>query len=328
MLLNLGGPDSLDAVEPFLYNLFCDPDIIEMKMGGLFRKALAKYISTRRAKHVTEIYRSIGGKSPLNELTEEQAHALQEALAEHGVFKVYLAMRYWHPLTNEALSLALDEGVRRFILLPLYPQFSKTTTGSSINEWNRLVKKLGLDGEIQTRIVRDYYDHPKFIEALVARIREGLERFDATARKEVHLLFSAHGVPVSVIESGDPYEQQVHATVTAAMKVLEFSNPHHISYQSKVGRAEWLEPSTVDKVAELGKHGVKNLLVVPVAFVSDHSETLYEIDIQIREEVAEPAGIENFVLMPAINSHPAFIEALADLTVREAEPWLTEKVVA
>ncbi len=328
MLLNLGGPDSLDAVEPFLYHLFCDPDIIDTKMGGLLRKALAKYISTKRSKHVTEIYRAIGGKSPLNELTEVQATALQESLTEHGPFKVYIAMRYWHPFTHEALAQALEDGVRRFILLPLYPQYSKTTTGSSINEWNRLVRKQRLDGQIQTRIISDYYDHPSYIEALVMRIREGLEKFAPEVREDVHLLFSAHGVPLNVIEAGDPYEQHIHATVTAAMKALDYSHAHHISYQSKVGRAQWLEPSTIDKVKELGGQGVRHLLVIPVAFVSDHSETLYEIDIQIRRDAAEPAGIESFVLMPAINDHPAYIQALADLTLQEAKPWLTEKVAA
>lgn len=328
MLLNLGGPDSLDAVEPFLYNIFCDPDIIPMKLGGIFRKALAKYISTKRAKHVTEIYRTLGGKSPLNELTENQAGALQKALGEEGPFKVYLAMRYWHPLTHEALDQALKEGIRRFILLPLYPQYSKTTTGSSINEWNRLLRKLGLEGQVETRIVNNYYDHPGYISALVERIHQGLERFDPQVRDQVHLLFSAHGVPLSVIEAGDPYEQHIHGTVSATTKALNFSHAHHISYQSKVGRAEWLQPSTVDKVKELGEQGVKHVLVVPVAFVSDHSETLYEIDIEIREEAADPAGIENFVLMPAINDHPAFIEALAELTHREAEPWLSQNVAA
>jgi ferrochelatase len=326
MLLNLGGPDSLEAVEPFLYNLFCDPDIIDIKFGWLFRKPLAKFISTRRTKHVAEIYRTLGGRSPLNELTREQADKLQESLAEQGPFKVYMAMRYWHPLTEEVLLQAVDEGVRRFVLLPLYPQFSKTTTGSSVNEWNRLLKKHRLQNTVETRLVPEYHQHPKYIASLVARIGEGLERFDASARDQVHLLFSAHGVPVTVIEAGDPYQEHVQGTVNAVMKAMEFSHPHHVSYQSKVGRARWLEPSTVDRVAQLGKQGIRHLLVVPVAFVSDHSETLYEIDIEIRKEAAEPAGIENFTLMPAINDHPSYIEALSELTVREARTWKSENV--
>lgn len=319
MLLNLGGPDSLEAVEPFLFNLFSDPDIIPLPFGKLLRKPLARFISSRRSKEVAERYSIIGGKSPIRELTEKQARALQAELDKTGGCKVFIAMRYWHPLTDETVRTVSREGFERVLLTPLYPHYSIVTTGSSFNEWNRVCEKQRVSFK-QTRLICGYADWQPYIDAMEEKIREGLGFFDANDGIPVHFLFSAHGVPVSIIANGDPYAAQILTTVDRIMRRFK-DNPYHVSYQSKVGRAKWLEPSTINKVAELGRQGVKKLFVIPVSFVSDHIETLDELDIQIRED-ARTAGIERYRVMPALNDSPVFIRALADLIREELRRWI------
>lgn len=321
VLFNLGGPDSLEAVEPFLFNLFNDPDIIPLPFSRLLRKPFARFVSSRRSKEVAERYKIIGGKSPINELTELQARALERELGGTERFKVFTAMRYWHPLTDEAALAVRKEGFTRVLLTPLYPHYSIVTTGSSFNEWNRVLKRHNISFA-RERLICGYADFPPYIDALAEKIREGLGGIPAGDGGPVHLLFSAHGVPLSIIEKGDPYATQILTTIDRVMK--KFADyPHHVSYQSKVGRAKWLEPSTIEKVAELGAQGVKKLLVIPVSFVSDHIETLDELDIMIRED-ARNAGIEHFRVMPGLNDSPLFIKALAELIREEMRRWLTQ----
>ena len=319
VLLNLGGPDSLDTVEPFLFNLFNDPDIIPLPLGWLLRRPLARFIARRRAKEVGERYAIIGGKSPILKWTTKQAELLQKELDSHGAFKVFIAMRYWHPLTEEAVIQIAKEKFDRILLTPLYPHYSIVTTGSSFNEWERVCKKNNIHFP-HVRLICGFADWKLYIDAIEERIKESLEKFAADDGVPVHLLFSAHGVPVSIIEKGDPYQTLILTTVERIKERFpEFTS--HLSYQSKVGRMKWLEPSTIDKVAELGKNGVKKLLVIPVSFVSDHIETLDELNIMIRED-AEKAGISEYRVMHALNDSPAFIRALAELVKEEMQLWM------
>ena len=319
ILLNLGAPESLDEIKPFLYNLFSDPDIIDLPMGKILRPLLAWNITRKRLPESTEIYEKIGGGSPLRRLSQIQADALESKLSERGVFKVYIAMRYWHPFTEIAVEELITEGINKVILLPLYPQYSKTSTGSSLHEFERVIKKRK-DSEVDFRLIHDYHDFPSYIDALTEKIREGINKFNGVGNDDLHLLFSAHGVPLSVIEKGDPYEKQVRATVSLVTSGLENIFPHSISFQSKVTKVEWLGPATDKIIPELGKNGVKNLLVIPVAFVSDHSETLFELDI-FNRDLAAKAGIKRYEIMPALNDSPKFISALSELVLQKIESW-------
>jgi len=333
VVFQLGGPDSLEAVEPFLYNLFNDPDIIDFPFARLARPTLARLISSRRARHVAEHYAAIGGKSPIRELTERQARALERELREsHGLdARVLVAMRYWHPLTEAAVEQVARGNFRQLVLLPLYPQFSKTTTGSSLNEWHRLHSTNG-HRPIPTQTIHHFYDHPAYLDAVVERINEGRARFPAGATSaharlnpspqfvksadDVHLVFSAHGVPVKVIEAGDPYQKQIEETVRLVMTRGGWPNPHVLCYQSRVSPGKWLEPALSATLGALAARGARRVLVVPISFVTDHVETLGELDIEARQ-LAQQLGLEQFELMPALNDSPAFIRALADLVVAE-----------
>ena len=305
VLFNLGGPDSLDAVEPFLFNLFRDPDIFKIPFG---QKLFAKIISSRRSPKVIEEYRLIGGKSPLNEWTEIQRAMLEKELRKKNPdLDVYTAMRYWHPLTEETVKKTVS-GYEKIILLPLYPHYSITTTGSSFNEWKR--HYTGDAGKLD--LINEYYEHPAYIAAINNRIDEGLLKFPEDKRKNVELVFSAHGTPVSLVKKGDPYSRHIKATVDAVMKGRNFSHTHSLCYQSKVGPVKWLEPSTADMIKDLSAKGKKDLLVIPVSFVSDHVETLFELNIEYRH-VADEAGIENYIVMEGLNDSALFVNALAEI---------------
>jgi len=313
VLLQLGGPDSAEAVEPFLFNLFADPDIIDLPLAFLFRRRLAALIARRRAPRVREYYRRIGGRSPILKLTRRQAGALQRALAGDIDARVVIAMRYWHPLSDEALDELLAAGVRRVVLVPLYPHYSKTTTGSSVREWERALRRRGAE-DLPVAHVREYCEHPLYIAALVRNIRIALARVPATDRKAVHILFSAHGTPVSLVRSGDPYSTQIARTVAAVVRKGDFGLEHHLCFQSKVGPQRWLEPSLGATLEDLAHRGVSHVIVVPVAFVSDHSETLWEINIEARQE-ARRLGIRYFDMMPALHTAPEYIAALRELVL-------------
>jgi ferrochelatase len=310
VLLNLGGPDSLDAVEPFLFNLFSDPDIIDFPGSFLFRKRLAKLISTRRAPGVIEQYRKIGGKSPLKEYTLRQASLLEQKINEQIPAKVYVAMRYWKPFTAEALDAIENDGIRKVILMPLYPQFSKATTTSSVKEWERQLRLRRF--EIEYSLIEHYFDHPTYIDAFVERVQQGLERFPEDVRGAVNILFSAHGTPMKLVRQGDPYSHQIAKTVAAIVDRGAFRQSHVLCYQSKVGPLKWLTPSTPDTIAELASKGVKHMLIVPVAFASDHLETLFELGIEYRRQANE-RGVLQYEVTEGLNDSPKFIEALSQI---------------
>ncbi|UFS72204.1 ferrochelatase [Geomonas sp. RF6] len=304
LMLQMGGPDSLAAVEPFLVNLFTDRDII--RLGPSFLQPfIARRIARKRAPKVEEYYRQIGGRSPILELTEAQGRGVQELLGANVV--PFVAMRYSRPSTLEALAAIKREGISRIVALSLYPHYSRATTGSSLNELKRVLKEAG--HPFQLRYVDRFYDHPLYIRALVEKIEEALGNFPQ--RGEVELVFSAHSLPQSFIDQGDPYLDQIKETVRLVMERVSGVS-HHLSFQSKAGPVKWLEPSTEEMMQTLAAGGRKNLLMVPLSFVSDHIETLYEIDIQYAEEAKE-LGIERFVRAESLNSSPIFMQCLADL---------------
>jgi ferrochelatase len=317
VLFQLGGPDTIAAIEPFLFNLFCDPDIIDFPFARLGRKPLAKLISTSRAKKVAHHYEVIGGGSPIRRFTEQQARALEARLRSLGHDATcVVAMRYWHPFTTEAVAQLERAKCDAIVLLPLYPQYSGTTTGSSLNEWNRVVGTQREFQAIPTYTVTHFYRYSGYLDALAGQIELTLARFDDPSRPE--MVFSAHSVPVSVIEAGDPYQQQIEETVALVMQRGGWPNRHRLCYQSKVGASKWLQPSLRNTIRDLGAAGMKELCVIPISFVSDHVETLGEINHEARE-LAERAGIERFEMMPGLNDSPAFIDTLAEL-VCEAVP--------
>ena len=321
ILHNLGGPTSLDAIRPFLTNLFLDPEIIKIPLPGPLgkffpRRLFAEFVARRRTPKVKPNYAMIGGKSPLVERTQDQARALEAELnrrfAGTARFHVRLGMRYWHPFTQEAADEFKGMGVDSVFLMPLYPQYSRTTTGSSFKEWRDLNRD-HYRRYFHVKSVKDYYLHPRYVEAINERIDSTIrDRFSEDERQGLHLLFSAHGTPISDVQAGDPYSVQIAATVEAVMRARGHDLPHSTSFQSRVGPVKWLEPYTQDALARLGAEGVRSLLVVPVAFVTDHIETLHELDIELRE-VAEHAGIHKYEVMYALNDSPLFIAALADL---------------
>ncbi|MFB3922326.1 MAG: ferrochelatase [Terriglobia bacterium] len=433
VVFQLGGPDSLDAVEPFLYNLFSDPDIIDFPFARLARPTLARLIASRRARHVQEHYAAIGGRSPIGELTERQRAALERELrGSRGLdARVFVAMRYWHPLTAAAVAEIQRGDFSELVLLPLYPQYSRTTTGSSLNEWRRLHDANG-HRPIPTRTIQCFYDHPAYLDAMVEKINEGLARFrpaaptdprlrgdddpgnvilsqpdegrrseesrhselmktpsglqpewvlektlrplrraqgdseraqgderrqtlpkssvlaeeSAQSADDVHLVFSAHGVPLRVIEAGDPYQRHIEETVKLVMARGGWANPHVLCYQSRVSPGKWLAPTlgeTLHAIAGVRSSAHlqagttlnddqagrapsgagatspgKRVLVIPISFVTDHVETLAEVDIEARR-LADSLGITQFELMPALNDSPAFIRALAELVVAGGE---------
>ena len=327
VLLNLGGPDSLDAVEPFLYNLFVDPDIINFPGSFLFRKGLARLISSRRHPKIQEQYKQIGGKSPLKDFTLGQAKLLEEKLNRKFPARVFAAMRYWHPFTEEVLDELEKEKITKVILLPLYPQYSKATTESSVKEWKKHLELRGNPTKIDWGLIEHYYDFPPYLDAFVERINQGLEKFSAEKRDQVDILFSAHGTPMKLVREGDPYSGHICETVTAVMQRGGWTNPHHLCFQSKVGPQKWLTPSTPATIEDLAKKGVEDMLAVPIAFASDHLETLFEVGIEFRH-LAKEAGVRQFEVTEGLNYSDKFIDALAQLVFQKAENFLAKSVSA
>ena len=339
ILLNLGGPDSLQAVRPFLYNLFSDRQII--RLGPPFmQKPLAWLISTLRSKKTEKMYSQIGGKSPIFDITKAQAKALEEALnkgsnppftkgGQGGItnasqpFKVYIGMRYWRPFAEDVVAEIFRDGIRKLVGLSLYPQYSVTTSGSSLSQFREVSSRY----DMEIFAADSWHNHPLYIEALVDVIKKGLESFDRLSNpplppfskggqggitkssSNIHVLFSAHSLPQKIIDQGDPYVNQTLETIREIEKHLPIR--WHLSYQSKSGPVKWLEPSTEEKLEELSRNGVKDLLVVPISFVSDHIETLYEIDI-LYKDLAKKLNI-NLQRTEALNTHPKFIGALQDI---------------
>lgn len=321
VLLNLGGPDSRQAVRPFLYNLFSDRDII--RLGPPFlQKPVAWLISTLRSKKTAEMYSRIGGKSPILDITTAQAEALEKELNKgpdfNSVprFKIYIGMRYWHPFIKDTIQRIADEGIRQLIVLSLYPHYSKATTGSSFDDFKKAVS--GEDFKIQ--YIEQWPDFPPYIDALADLVANGISRFKGN---DFDLLYSAHGLPQSFIDEGDPYLAHIKTTIEKVNKRL-LSEPYNmtgltsrLSFQSKAGPVKWLEPSTEETIIKLSKNGCKNLLVVPISFVSDHIETLYEIDI-LYKELAAKHGI-NLMRCEALNTSEKFILSMKELVLASAD---------
>ena len=312
VLFQLGGPDSCEAVEPFLANLFSDPDIIDFPLASIARRPLARLIARSRARHVRQHYEEIGGRSPLRELTLRQAEALERELRRGLDARVVVAMRYWHPFTAEAVAGLERHAPDEVVLLPLYPQYSRTTTGSSLNEWNRRFQPNGWNPRLH--LVREYHADADFVDALAAAVDRSLAEFEDPAAVDV--VFSAHSLPLSVVEAGDPYQRQIERTVDLVWARGGWPSRRHLCYQSKVGTSRWLSPSMHETVERLAATGSRHVLVVPVSFVSDHVETLHEIAIEHRAQ-AERLGIPDYRLMPGLNDSPRFIAALARLVRRE-----------
>lgn len=309
VLFNLGGPDSIQAVQPFLENLFNDPDIFKLP----FQKQFARFISKKRAPKVEEEYKLIGGKSPIGMWTEKQRVSLEKILSAEKEIDVFVAMRYWHPLTGEVVQNISTKNYEKILLLPLYPHFSISTTGSSFNEWKRFY-----NGDSRQIYVDEYCEHPIYIKAINERIDETLKKFPDEKRNCVHLVFSAHGTPVSYVKKGDPYSFQIKKTIEAVMKQRNYSHKHSLCFQSKVGPMKWLEPAADAMIKSLAENGEKNLLIIPISFVSDHIETLFELDIEYRH-VANKCGIENYIVMTGLNDSQTFIDALADIVKQKLE---------
>jgi protoporphyrin/coproporphyrin ferrochelatase len=314
VLFNLGGPDRLESVRPFLVNLFSDANII--RAPGPVRWLLARFIAWRRTATAQQIYAKIGGGSPIVQETENQAAALQQHLRDEGLeARCYAAMRYWHPRAKEILEKVAEFGPNRIVLLPLYAQYSTTTTRSSLQEWQSEAQTAGLS--VNTHRICCFPEQPDFIAAHTARIIASAgQYFGPQAVKKARLLFSAHGLPQRIVDAGDPYPQQVMRTAGAiAAKLGLAPEDWEICYQSRVGPLKWLGPSTEERLCTAGHAGAA-VVLVPIAFVSEHSETLVELDMEYKH-LAEAAGVIDYVRIPALGVQPEFIEGLARL-VRDA----------
>jgi len=309
ILFNLGGPDKLESVEPFLFNLFNDPAIISIP--SFFRYPLAKFISKRRAPIAKNIYRAIGNKSPILELTQDQANSLENNLLEKGDYKCFVVMRCWHPRASYVIKKVKEYNPEEIILLPLYPQYSASTSGSSINEWNDLCRKENY--QVKTKTICCYSTENNFIESHTSLIKKTLKTIKNNNFK---LIFSAHGLPISKIKKGDPYQWHVEKTVMEIMSKLKNENLNYIiSYQSRVGPMKWIGPPTDAEIVKYSKEK-KGIVIVPIAFVSEHSETLVELDIEYKK-LAEKNGCSFYKRVPALGTENSFIKGLTELVIKQ-----------
>ena len=321
VFLNLGGPDCLENVKPFLFNLFADPDIIKLPLSAVFQKPLAKYISDTREHEAQENYKLMGGASPIMKFTQAQADLLKTELAQRGypIEEIYIAMRYWHPFTEEALDRMVRDGIERLIVLPLYPHFSYTSTGSSLNELKRVMAAKNVQFQ-NLSVVPPYYDHPRYLQAMSELIAQGLAENNWTCPVEdVQIVFSAHSLPVKHVKrTKDPYPEQIYECAKMLCETYFPQNRWELAYQSKVGKMPWLGPSVDGILHYFAGKNQDNLLLVAISFVSDHVETLVEIDQQYIP-LAHELGIQQCYRAPSLNTHPTFIQAMADLVITELE---------
>ncbi|WP_373533014.1 ferrochelatase [Vampirovibrio sp.] len=320
LFLNLGGPDNLESVKPFLFNLFADPDIIKLPLSFIFQKPLAWLISTKREELAQENYALMGGGSPILPFTIAQGEALKQALMQRGQpeMPIYIAMRYWHPFTEEAVDQIVKDGIQRLIVVPLYPHFSYTTTGSSLNELKRVLDAKGVQLDIS--VVPPYHDHPTYLQAMQECIEEGLNAHPWTCPKnEVQLLFSAHSLPIRHVKrTKDPYPEQIYSCAETIATRFFPHNPWELAYQSQVGKMPWLGPATEGVLPYFAANNRDNILMVALSFVSDHVETLVEID-QEYIPLARELGIQHCYRAPSLNTNASFIQALAELTLVQLE---------
>lgn len=314
ILFNLGGPDSLSAVEPFLFNLFHDKNIITLP--NPLRFFLAKLISKKRAPIAAEIYKQIGGKSPILEETSRQAEALENVLNRHcdeagvnnDVYKTFISMRYWHPFSSETIEKVKEFAPDEIILLPLYPQFSTTTSKSSMDDWLKNSRKYALNANVKT--ICSYHREENYISAHVEEIKKCLSKI--SENEKFRILFSAHGLPEKIIKAGDPYQKQVEENAALIAEKLGIKNlDWSVCYQSRVGRLKWIEPSTEDEIKRAGSDGI-SIVIVPIAFVSEHSETLVELDIEYKH-LAEKSGVKKYLRVPTLGVNENFIKSLVNV---------------
>ena len=310
VLLQLGGPSSLDEVQPFLENMFRDPELFNLPIPAWVQDWLAGRVSRWRAKQARPLYASIGGRSPIGEITARQADLLERELNRSLCSRVFVAMRYGKPSTEAAVEAVLAANCRSAILLPLYPQYSTATTGSSVREWRRCAARKQLD--LPTATIDSYPSHPAYITAVAERVSAALARLPADSNP--HVLFSAHGLPQKLVRQGDPYQRHVEETVQRVVRECNLQAPYTLCYQSRIGPQRWLRPGLTETLRRLGRSGCQAVLVVPISFVSDHLETLSEINIEAREQ-AMSLGIRHFETTTGLNDSPAFIQALAELVL-------------
>ncbi|XP_048402981.1 ferrochelatase, mitochondrial isoform X1 [Stegostoma tigrinum] len=313
LMLNMGGPETLDDVHDFLLRLFTDKDLIPLPA----QSKLAPFIAKRRTPKIQEQYHRIGGGSPIKMWTAKQGDGmvklLDELSPETAPHKFYIGFRYVHPLTEEAVEEMERDGIERAVAFTQYPQYSCSTTGSSLNAIYRYYNGRRAAPKMKWSTIDRWPTHPLLIQCFADHVRQELDRFPPEKRDDVVILFSAHSLPMSVVNRGDPYPQEVGATVQRVMEKLNFSNPYRLVWQSKVGPMPWLGPSTDDTIKGLCERGNKNLLLVPIAFTSDHIETLHELDIEYAQILANECGVENIRRAESLNGSQLFIKALADL---------------
>lgn len=313
--MNLGGPESLADVRPFLYNLFSDPEMIRIKSDRL-RRSLAWVIATIRQRKSCALYRQIGGGSPLRRITTAQAAALSARMEILNCpASVHVGMRCWKPTIDEAVDKILASGANRLFVLPLFPQYSFTTSGSCIRYFQAVAEETGLNAHAGISYVDSWFEEPLYIDAVADTVRDAVRKTESDVQREIHLLYSAHSIPARYLEEGDPYLTQIQRTVKLINERLGGAYPSTLAFQSKVGPVRWLEPTTKNAILKLGSNGVKRLVVIPVGFVSDHIETLQEIDILYRQ-LAEKAGVSEFRRAASLNLYPKFIDALAEIALR------------
>ena len=308
IISNMGGPHSLDAVECYLYNIFMDPDIIDIPLPGFLRRRFIAWFAKKRVPESMAIYKKIGGKTPLTDITNQQAELLEKKLNADGksIFKVFVAMRYWYPFVEEVWKEVIEQGYKKLIIVTMYPYYSTTTAGSLVSLINRLNSDKVFSDENITIIDR-FGDHPLFIKAMVNQIKEGLRNSDFK-----DLMLSAHSISMKRIKKGDPYRDEIERSVALIIEQLPEELNVHLCYQSKVGPIEWLSPQTDETVIKLAAQGVKNLLAYPLGFVADNSETIYEIGM-LYKNLAKEKGITNFKRIDALNTNSGFIDTLADV---------------
>ena len=312
LLLNMGGPDSTEAIRPFLTNIFNDRRIIELPGGRIGQKILGTVIVASRIKEVIGNYSRIGGSSPIVRFTTGQMESLQSRLNEQfdEPIKVGMAMRYWHPFADEALREMEASGVKHVVGLTLYPHYTQATTGSSWQDLNDARDRIG--GQMSLSSISQWPEHPGYLDLWADRISTALNGMEPGLRKRIQLIVTAHGLPVRFVERGDPYVEHVKATMNGVLERIDDPPPSHLAFQSRTGPVEWVGPGTEDVIAELGAKGHDALLMWPISFVSDHIETTFEVDMLFREE-AERAGIKEYFTLPGLNDDPALADILADL---------------
>ena len=316
LLMQMGGPRSLAEVEPYIQTLFSDPNLVRLPAPiSWFRGPLSRFVARRRAPEVREQYEKIGGGSKNNDITMALAAAVQEAMAEDGDFRCYAAMTYTPPSTVESMRQGEADGVTRWIAVSLFPQFSTASTGASLADLDRACAEVGVDPASVTRIQR-WGSREDYLDAIATMTKATLEEARVAHAEPPHLVVSAHGVPVSYVKSGDPYVEEVEASVAGLRDRLPEGQELTLAYQSRATPVKWVEPATVDTLKRLGHEGKRNLVALPISFVNDHIETLFEIDMMLRDD-ALAAGVEHYARVPVFNVDPRLTAILRSLVLEE-----------